>query len=145
MAIMGANNRRTGNSRRRSLPMSEINVTPLVDVMLVLLLVFMISASILVPGVAIDLPKTDANALPAQSDPLTVTVDAEGKVFLQNEEIAIDALVPRLAAISEAGFDQRIYLRGDQGADYGAVMKVMSRINTAGYSNLNLVTEPERQ
>ena len=142
MAMMGGHNRGGRGSRRRSAPMSEINVTPLVDVMLVLLIVFMISASVLVSGVNIELPKTDATALPTQSDPLTISVDREGRVFIMENEVTLDSLVPRLTAIAENGYDERIYLRGDEGADYGNVMKVMARINSAGFSNLNLVTDP---
>jgi len=142
MAMMGGHNRSGRGSRRRSAPMSEINVTPLVDVMLVLLIVFMISASVLVSGVNIELPKTDAAALPTQSDPLTISVDREGRVFIMESEVTLESLVPRLTAIAENGYDERIYLRGDEGADYGNVMKVMARINSAGFSNLNLVTDP---
>ncbi|WP_017931703.1 ExbD/TolR family protein [Robiginitomaculum antarcticum] len=142
MAMMGGYNRQGRGSRRRAAPMSEINVTPLVDVMLVLLIVFMISASVLVSGVNIELPKTDAKALPTQSDPLTISVDRDGRVFIMDSEVSLDSLVPRLTAIAQNGYDERIYLRGDEGADYGNVMKVMARINSAGFSNLNLVTDP---
>lgn len=142
MAMMGGYNRQGRGSRRRAAPMSEINVTPLVDVMLVLLIVFMISASVLVSGVNIELPKTDAKALPTQSDPLTISVDRDGRVFIMDSEVTLDSLVPRLTAIAQNGYDERIYLRGDEGADYGNVMKVMARINSAGFSNLNLVTDP---
>lgn len=135
---------RNGGRRRnrRSRVNSEINVTPLVDVMLVLLIVFMVAAPLLSVGVPIDLPKTDAKALPSQQDPLTISVDAEGKVFLQNEEVLIENLIAKLVAVSDAGYDERIFLRGDENSDYGAVMKVMARINAAGFSNLNLVTDP---
>lgn len=138
--------RNSGRRRhRRSRVNSEINVTPLVDVMLVLLIVFMVAAPLLSVGVPIDLPKTDAKALPSQQEPLTITVDSEGKVFLQDEEVLIEDLIAKLVAVSDTGYDERIFLRGDESSDYGAVMKVMARINAAGFSNLNLVTDPISQ
>lgn len=138
---------RNGGRRRhrRSRVNSEINVTPLVDVMLVLLIVFMVAAPLLSVGVPIDLPKTDARALPSQQEPLTVTVDSEGRVFIQDDEVALDELIAKLVAVSDAGYDERIFLRGDENSDYGAVMKVMARVNAAGFSNLNLVTDPISQ
>lgn len=138
--------RNSGRRRhRRSRVNSEINVTPLVDVMLVLLIVFMVAAPLLSVGVPIDLPKTDAKALPSQQEPLTITVDSEGKVFLQDEEVMMENLIAKLVAVSDTGYDERIFLRGDENSDYGAVMKVMARINAAGFSNLNLVTDPISQ
>ena len=138
--------RNSGRRRhRRSRVNSEINVTPLVDVMLVLLIVFMVAAPLLSVGVPIDLPKTDAKALPSQQEPLTITVDSEGKVFLQDEEVLMENLIAKLVAVSDTGYDERIFLRGDENSDYGAVMKVMARINAAGFSNLNLVTDPISQ
>ena len=140
--------RRNGSGRRRVRGgglNADINVTPLVDVMLVLLIVFMVAAPLLSVGVPIDLPKTDAKALPSQQEPLTITVDAAGAVFLQEEEVPIEELVAKLVAVSETGYDERIYLRGDESSDYGAVMKVMARVNAAGFSNLNLVTDPISQ
>lgn len=124
---------------------AEINVTPLVDVMLVLLIVFMIAAPLLSVGVPVELPKTDAKALPSQQEPITITVDFDGKVFIQEEEITLDELASRLVAVSANGYDERIYLRADQDSDYGAVMKVMARVNSAGFSNLGLVTDPISQ
>ena len=140
--------RRSGSGRRRNRGTglnADINVTPLVDVMLVLLIVFMVAAPLLSVGVPIDLPKTDAKALPSQNEPLTITVDSEGKVFLQEEEVPVEDLIAKLVAVSETGYDERIYLRGDEASDYGAVMKVMARVNAAGFSNLNLVTDPISQ
>lgn len=138
---------RNGGRRRhrRSRVNSEINVTPLVDVMLVLLIVFMVAAPLLSVGVPIDLPKTDAKALPSQQAPLTISVDSEGRVFLQDEEVLMADLIAKLVAVSDTGYDERIFLRGDENSDYGAVMKVMARINAAGFSNLNLVTDPVNQ
>ena len=137
---VGLNNGRRRNRRMRV--NSEINVTPLVDVMLVLLIVFMVVANELANGVAIELPKTDAKALQSESTPLTIAVDAEGVVYIQDEAIALDDLVTRLVAISQNGYDERIYLRGDALANYEDVMKVMARVNAAGFSNLGLVTDP---
>jgi len=130
---------------RRGRLNSEINVTPLVDVMLVLLIVFMIVAQNFASGVPIELPKTDAKALPSQEEPITITVDFEGGVFIQDEEISLNDLETRLIAISTNGYDERIFLRGDRDTDYGEVMKVMARINTAGFTNIGLVTDPINQ
>ena len=129
-------------SRRSGGLNTEINVAPLVDVMLVLLIVFMIAAPLLSVGVPIELPKTDAKALPSQQEPITITVDFEGGVFIQDEEISLDDLATRLIAVSTNGYEERIYLRGDRDTDYGEVMKVMARINTAGFTNIGLVTDP---
>jgi len=139
--------RRGGRRRvsRRGALNSEINVTPLVDVMLVLLIVFMIAAPLLSVGVPVELPKTDAKALPSQQEPITITVDFEGGVFIQDEEISLDDLATRLIAVSTNGYEERIYLRGDRETDYGEVMKVMARINTAGFTNIGLVTDPVNQ
>ncbi len=134
----GSGRRRT----RRSGLNADINVTPLVDVMLVLLIVFMVAAPLLSVGVPLELPKTDAKALPSQEEPITISVDKDGIVFIQDEPIALDDLAPRLIAISANGYDERIYLRGDESSGYGAVIKVMARINAAGFSNLGLVTDP---
>ena len=125
----GRGRRRSG---RRSRLNADINVTPLVDVMLVLLIVFMVAAPLLSVGVPVELPKTDAKSLPSESEPITITVDKDGKVFLQETEVSLDDIVVRLTAIAVNGYDERIYLRGDNASDYGSVMKVMARINAAG-------------
>jgi biopolymer transport protein TolR len=133
--------------RRRRGVMSEINVTPMVDVMLVLLIIFMVSAPLLTVGVPIDLPPSQAKSLDQDKEPLTLSLNQEGKVFLQNTEIGVEELVPKLKAISEArggGFDERIYVRGDRKVDYGTVMKVMGRISGAGFHRVALVTEVEQ-
>ena len=134
--------RNAGSRRYRNGLNADINVTPFVDVMLVLLIVFMVVANELAPGVAIELPKTDAQALPAQSEPITVSVDVEGKVYIQETEISLEELVPKLVAISNNGYDERIFLRGDGKVNYEEVMKVMAQVNKAGFSNLALVTDP---
>ncbi|HMM65135.1 MAG: protein TolR [Mesorhizobium sp.] len=124
--------------------MSEINVTPMVDVMLVLLIIFMVAAPLLTVGVPIDLPETQAKAMNSDTQPITVSIDEEGKIYLQETEIPIEEVVPKLEAISKTGYDERIYVRGDKTADYGTVMKVMARISAAGYKNLGLVTLQEQ-
>src|SRR5215203_7246945 len=134
-------------SRRRHGVMSEINVTPMVDVMLVLLIIFMVSAPLLTVGVPIDLPQTQASSLDqADKEPLAISVNTDGKVFLQNTEIKLDELVPKLQAISQArgGNDERINVRGDKTVDYGTVMKVMGRLSAAGFRKVALVTEVEQ-
>jgi biopolymer transport protein TolR len=136
-----------GHRRRRRHPvMSEINVTPMVDVMLVLLIIFMVSAPLLTVGVPIDLPQTQAKSLDQDKEPLTVSVDDKGKVFLQNSEIAVEELVPKLKAVTEArgGANERIFVRGDRKVDYGTVMKIMGRLSSAGFSRVALVTEVEQ-
>tara|TARA_R110002072_G_scaffold88130_1_gene198503 strand:- start:31 stop:456 length:426 start_codon:yes stop_codon:yes gene_type:complete len=132
-------------SGARWAPRAEINVTPFVDVMLVLLIVFMITAPLLTVGVPVDLPETEARTLPAGEEPLTITIGADGQVFIQETEVVMDDLIPRLQAIAGTGFDSRIYIRADEAADYGSVMRVMARVNAAGYANLGLVTDPLSQ
>lgn len=146
MSVSGAGGggARRGRRRGRKALVSEINVTPFVDVMLVLLIIFMVAAPLLTVGVPIDLPETQAKALNSETQPITVSVTPEGKVFLQETEIAIDEIVPKLEAIATTGYDERIYVRGDTSADYGTVMKVMARISAAGYRNLGLVTLQEQ-
>ena len=133
---------------RRSPVMFEINVTPMVDVMLVLLIIFMVSAPLLTVGVPIDLPQTQAASLDtAGQEPLAVTVNTKGQVFLQNSEIKLDELVPKLKAIAAArggNNEERIYVRGDRAVDYGTVMKVMGRLSAAGFRRVALVTEVEQ-
>jgi biopolymer transport protein TolR len=136
-----------GRHRRRRRPvMSEINVTPMVDVMLVLLIVFMVSAPLLTVGVPIDLPQSQAKSLDQDKEPLAVSVSVDGKVFLQNTEIPIEELVPKLKAVTDArgGFDERIYVRGDKKVDYGTVMRVMGRLSAAGFRRVALITEVEQ-
>jgi biopolymer transport protein TolR len=131
---------------RRRAVMSEINVTPFVDVMLVLLIIFMVSAPLLTVGVPLDLPQTQAKSLDQDREPLTVSVNLKGQVFLQNSEITVEELVAKLNAITQArgGLDERIYVRGDRKVDYGTVMRVMGRLSQAGYRRVALVTEVEQ-
>jgi biopolymer transport protein TolR len=132
--------------RHRRSVMAEINVTPMVDVMLVLLIIFMVSAPLLTVGVPIDLPQTQAKSLDQDKEPLTVSVNEKGQVYLQNSEIDIDALVPKLQAVAQArgGNDERIYVRGDKKVDYGTMMRVMGRLSGAGFHRVALVTEFEQ-
>ena len=130
--------------RRRSKPMSEINVTPFVDVMLVLLIVFMVTAPLLSAGVPINLPQAPSNPLATEKEPITVTIDSDGRIFIGEDEVTIADVVPRLTA-TVAGLEDRIYLRGDQAASYGAIMKVMGTLSAAGFSNLAMVTLPPQE
>jgi biopolymer transport protein TolR len=139
---MVAHVKRIGGGRRgRIRPMAEINVTPFVDVMLVLLIVFMVTAPLLTVGVPVDLPKTKAQALSQDREPLTVTLRRDGRIYLQNTPIAEDDLVAKLSAIAQNGYDQRIFVRGDKSVDYGRVMEVMALISAAGFTHIGLVTD----
>lgn len=133
-----------GRRRRREIN-SRINVTPLVDVMLVLLIVFMIAAPLLSVGVPLELPKTDANSMPSEQEELTVSVSKEGVIYLQETEITLEELQQKLVAMAANGYDERINIRGDKEGDYGPVMKVMATINAAGFTNIGLVTDPSPQ
>jgi biopolymer transport protein TolR len=147
MAISGGTAAVGGRRRHSRRPvMAEINVTPMVDVMLVLLIIFMVSAPLLTVGVPLDLPQTQAKTLDQDKEPLTVSVNGKGQVYLQNTEIPLEEVVPKLKAITEAraGADERIYVRGDRQVDYGTVMKVMGRISAAGFHRVALVTETEQ-
>jgi biopolymer transport protein TolR len=141
----GSSGGRRGRRGRRSV-MSEINVTPFVDVMLVLLIVFMVSAPLLTVGVPLDLPQSQAKSLEQDREPLTISVNVRGQIFLQNTEITPEDLVPKLKAITDArgGLDERVYVRGDKKVDYGTMMRVMGRLSAAGYHRVALVTEVEQ-
>ena len=146
---MAANARTPVIGRRkhhRQRVMSEINVTPMVDVMLVLLIIFMVSAPLLTVGVPIDLPQSQAKSLEQDKEPLTISVNEKGQIYLQNAEIQVDDLIPKLQAVAEArgGTDARIYVRGDKKVDYGTMMKVMGRLSASGFHRVALVTEFEQ-
>ena len=128
------------NTKRHAL-MSEINVTPFVDVMLVLLIVFMVTAPLLTVGIPVDLPKVKANALTDQKDPLEITVKLDGSVYLGDSLVQVENLIPRLNAITDQNTQARIYVRGDRFVAYGRVMEIMSLINAAGYVKVALVTQ----
>jgi biopolymer transport protein TolR len=137
-----AGQRRRKPHRRHS-PMAEINVTPFVDVMLVLLIIFMVAAPLLTVGVPIDLPQTQAKEMEGDTNPITISIKADGKIFLQDQEVDADKLIATLQAIAKNGLDARIYVRGDKSADYGTIMRVMGRLNAAGYKRIGLVTLEE--
>jgi biopolymer transport protein TolR len=145
-ATAGAAGRRRSRRRAGKAVMSDINVTPMVDVMLVLLIIFMVSAPLLTVGVPIDLPQTKAKSLDQDREPLTLSVNTQGQVFLMNSEIPINELVDKLKAVTEArgGFDERIYVRGDKTVVYGTVMQVMGRLSSAGFKRVALVTEVDQ-
>jgi biopolymer transport protein TolR len=145
----GAHSGAFGKRRHRRRPvMSEINVTPMVDVMLVLLIIFMVSAPLLTVGVPIDLPQTQAANLEQAREPLAISINTKGQIFLQNTEIKLEELVPKLKAIADArggtGAEERIYVRGDKNVDYGTIMRVMGRLSAAGFRRVGLVTEVEQ-
>ncbi|MGI4799422.1 MAG: protein TolR [Janthinobacterium lividum] len=137
--MAGGPMQRSGRGRYRA--MAEINVTPLVDVMLVLLIVFMVAAPLMTSGVTVDLPKASAAPLAQDSEPLTVSVNAEGKIFLQETELTLTDLAPRLEAISENKTDRRIFVRGDKGVSYGRIMETMAAITQGGFTKVALLAE----
>ena len=140
-AAGGAGSRRRRG--RRSAPMSEINVTPMVDVMLVLLIIFMVTAPMLTAGIPVDLPQAKGEQLQANKDPLTVSIDAKGDVYIAEAKVALDELAPKLKAISKNGADQQIIIKGDKGLAYGIILKVMGRIRDAGFHKVSFLTESE--
>ncbi len=121
--------------------MSEINVTPFVDVMLVLLIVFMVTAPLLTVGIPVDLPKVKADALTDQKDPIEITIKLDGKIYIGESLVEVENLVPRLNSITDQNTEARIYLRGDRVVAYGRVMAIMSKINSAGYTKVALVAQ----
>jgi biopolymer transport protein TolR len=145
MNIAGSSGGGRGRSRRKPV-MAEINVTPMVDVMLVLLIIFMVSAPLLTVGVPLDLPQTQAKSLDQNQKPLTLSVNLKGEVFLNDTAIGLDDLVPKLKAITDArsGMDERIFVRGDKHVDYGTVMRVMGLLSAAGFRHVALVTEVDQ-
>lgn len=145
-ASLGAGGSCGGSRRRRRqnrAVMNEINMTPFIDVMLVLLIIFMVAAPLMTVGVPIDLPESRAAAMEGQTKPITISVDAGGKVFVQDAEVPVDQVVERVTTLSKAGADERIFIRGDRTADYGTVMRVMGRLNQAGFKKIGLVTLEE--
>ncbi len=129
------------NGSQRYKPMADINVTPMVDVMLVLLVVFMVTAPLLTVGVPVDLPKTSAQQITEQKEPLVISINAEGKTYLQNNEIAVDQIVPRLQAITNNNPSASVYVRGDRNINYGRVLEIMGLINAAGFTKVSLIAE----
>jgi len=147
MAISGIAARR-GGRRRRGVPrygaMAEINMTPFIDVMLVLLIIFMVAAPLLATGVPIDLPQTKASALNIEQKPLSVAVDDKGFVYVMDQPVPIPQLAEKLKEVAKAGFDERIYVRGANQVNYGRIAEVMSIITSAGYKKVALVTDPSK-
>jgi len=135
----GSSRRGHYGRRRASAQMSEINVTPMVDVMLVLLVIFMVTAPLLTVGVEVDLPKTKAGEIQGQDEPLAVSIDKEGKLFVQDTAVELDGLAPLLMEISKNNMDIRIFVRGDEKIDYGTVMRVMGVLNGAGFTKVALI------
>ena len=135
---LGSNRHRLAGRYR---PMSEINVTPLVDVMLVLLVVFMVAAPLLTVGVPVDLPQTQASPINEPKEPLVITINGEGRIFVQESEVPTDSLVPRLEAITGSNPDALLYVRGDRAINYGRVVEVMSLVSTAGFRKVSLIAE----
>ena len=146
MAMKMAGSAGGGRRGRRNTVMAEINVTPMVDVMLVLLIIFMVSAPLLTVGVPLDLPQTQAKSLEQDKTPLQLSVDTSGKVFINDTEVSMADLIPKLKAITDArgGMDERIYMRADKKADYGTVARVMGQLSGAGFKRLALVTEVDQ-
>ncbi len=127
--------------RQRSQPMTQINVTPFVDVMLVLLIVFMVTAPLMTVGVEVELPKTEAGQVEGSKEPLVISIDARGDIFLQETRITMADIVPRIRAISKAGFKERIYIRGDNKIAFGEISRVMGHLSSAGYRRITVITE----
>ena len=143
-AQLGPSGPRRG--RRKLRPMGEINVTPFVDVMLVLLIVFMVTAPLLTVGVPVDLPKTKASQISDDQTPMVISIKKDGQLALQNREIGNDELIPRLEAVARAKPDTRIFVRGDKDVPYGEVMAIMGRVQEAGFSRVALLTKlPEEK
>lgn len=139
-----------GSSRRRrrgarSQPIADINMTPFIDVMLVLLIIFMVTAPLLTAGVPLDLPKTGAGQLNIERKPITLSVDAKGLIYLGETQVALSEVTEKLKTVAKEGFDERIYVRGDRAAPYGDIMRVMSAITSAGYRRVAMLTEPEKR
>ena len=135
-------NQPSGKRRVRQRPFAEINVTPMVDVMLVLLVIFMVTAPMMTTGVTVDLPQASAPPVPGQDEPLAITINASGKVFIQKTPVEVKDLRAKLTAVAGAKKDTRIFVRGDKSVDYGRIMQVVGEVNSAGFTKVALVTEP---
>ncbi|QGM47789.1 ExbD/TolR family protein [Methylocystis heyeri] len=141
----GASGGRRRRGRSRHAPMADINMTPFIDVMLVLLIIFMVAAPLLATGVAVDLPQTKAGQLNIDQKPVAVAIDEKGQIFLMDQPIELAQLTDRLKEAAKQGFDERIYVRGSKAVNYGRIAEVMSLITTAGYKKVALVTEQEKK
>jgi biopolymer transport protein TolR len=148
VSIQAAGNnggRRGRRGRSRHAPMADINMTPFIDVMLVLLIIFMVAAPLLATGVAVDLPQTKAGQLNIDQKPVAIAIDEKGQVFLMDQPVEISQLIEQLKQAAKQGFDERIYVRGSKAVNYGRVAEVMSLVTTAGYKKVALVTEQEKK
>jgi biopolymer transport protein TolR len=143
--VAGKNGGRRRRGRSRHAPMADINMTPFIDVMLVLLIIFMVAAPLLATGVAVDLPQTRAGQLNIDQKPVAVAIDEKGQIFLMDEPIELSQLVEKLKLAAKQGFDERIYVRGSKSVNYGRIAEIMSVVTTAGFKKVALVTEQERK
>jgi biopolymer transport protein TolR len=141
MALSMGNNNNNRRRRARSQPFAEINITPMVDVMLVLLVIFMVAAPMMTTGVSVDLPQTKASPVSGQDEPLSISVTAEGKVYVQKQEVPLEGLQQKLKAIAGEKKDTRIFVRGDKNIDYGKIMAVVGEVNAAGFGKVALITD----
>ena len=132
-------------NRSRKEPMSEINVTPFVDVMLVLLIIFMVTAPLLTVGVQVDLPESSADSLPDDQEPLTISINSTGEIYIQEHQVTYQKMIPKLLAIAKNRTDTRIYVRGDKNINYGRVLEVMGTLSGSGFSKVALISEPYKQ
>ena len=126
-------------------PISEINVTPFVDVMLVLLIIFMVTAPLLTVGVQVDLPETSADTLPEETEPLTLTINAKGEIFIQETKVEYEKIIAKILAVSNNRTDTRIFVRGDKTINYGRVLEIMGMLSGAGFSKVALISEPYKE
>jgi len=131
--------------RRSKEPISEINVTPFVDVMLVLLIIFMVTAPLLTVGVQVDLPETSADTLAEETEPLTLTINAKGEIFIQETKVEYEKIIAKILAVSNNRTDTRIYVRGDKTINYGRVLEIMGMLSGAGFSKVALISEPYKE
>ena len=129
-------------NRSRKGPMSEINVTPFVDVMLVLLIIFMVTAPLLTVGVQVDLPETSADTLPEETEPLTLTINAKGEIFIQETKVEYEKIIAKIMAVSNNRTDTRIFVRGDKTINYGRVLEIMGMLSGSGFTKVALISEP---
>ena len=140
----GGSQGRRGRRRARAHVMADMNVTPMVDVMLVLLIIFMVSAPLMTVGVPVDLPQTSAKSMDQTKDPITVSVNDKGQIFIGESEVQYQELIAKVQAVTHNNYEERIFVRGDKKVDYGAVMRVMGRLSSAGFKKVALVTEAEQ-
>lgn len=139
---------RKASRRRRGVPrygaMAEINMTPFIDVMLVLLIIFMVAAPLLTSGIPIDLPQTQSSALNIEAKPVSISVDEQGKIYLMDQPVMVDELIPRLQTLAPQGLESRLYIRGSKAVNYGRIAEIMALMTTAGYKKIALITETDR-